>query len=68
MINIIGDRDGESKLQNAEKLLAKEKVYLHIYGKKETRTGRKMGHITVLGDELNDTIELAKECREIINI
>ncbi|MEO8665410.1 MAG: 5-(carboxyamino)imidazole ribonucleotide synthase [Ignavibacteria bacterium] len=68
MINIIGERNGLSKLQNAGELLSKEKVYLHVYGKKETRFGRKMGHITVLGDDLSKTIALAKECREAIRI
>ncbi|MEP7147078.1 MAG: 5-(carboxyamino)imidazole ribonucleotide synthase [bacterium] len=68
MINIIGERNGDAKLQNSEKVLSKEKAYLHIYGKKEVRTGRKMGHITVLGSDLHSKIELAKECREIIDI
>ncbi len=68
MINILGERNGEAKLQNAGKLLSKETAYLHIYGKKETQIGRKMGHITVLGDDLNNTVKLAGEYREIINI
>lgn len=68
MINIIGERNGEAKLQGAGKLLSKENIYLHIYGKKDTRTGRKMGHITVLSNDPENAIVSANEARESISI
>jgi 5-(carboxyamino)imidazole ribonucleotide synthase len=68
MINIIGERNGEAKLSRAGKIFSMEKVYLHIYGKKETKKGRKMGHITVLRKDLNEAIKIAGEARSDINI
>lgn len=68
MINILGERNGDALLSGEKEFLKKENVYLHIYGKNQTRIGRKMGHITVLNDNLDDAISIAAECREIIDI
>jgi len=68
MVNIIGRRNGEARLKNVGKILSHDKVYLHSYGKKETRVGRKMGHITVIGENLEETIATAENCRAEIGI
>ncbi|MBK8983772.1 MAG: 5-(carboxyamino)imidazole ribonucleotide synthase [Ignavibacteria bacterium] len=59
MINLLGKRDGESKIRRTGKVLSTQNTYLHIYGKKLTRTGRKMGHITVIDKDLNKAINNA---------
>ena len=43
-------------------------VSVHIYGKVETRPERKMGHITVAGDDLEVVLESAKIARSKISI
>lgn len=68
MINIIGERNGEAKLQGAGNVLSGERTYLHIYGKKETRAGRKMGHITVTGDDIEKLVFIAKQKRSSLDI
>ncbi len=68
MINIIGERNGAAKPVGIGSLLTKEKIYLHIYGKKETKTGRKMGHITVLRKDINEALDTALEARKDIEI
>lgn len=68
MINIIGDRNEKACLKNVDEVLNSSKTYLHIYGKEETRIGRKMGHITVLDNDLQKAIETANYCREKIHI
>lgn len=68
MINILGTRNGKAELKNAVELFKSENVYLHIYGKSETGIGRKMGHITVLNNDLRKAIELAGKSRDIIDI
>lgn len=48
MINLIGhDIDDLSDYEN------KPGTFIHLYGKKETREGRKMGHVTILKDKLD---------------
>jgi 5-(carboxyamino)imidazole ribonucleotide synthase len=52
MINLIGDRNGHSELDDYTDLIKDPMAYMHFYGKDETRVGRKMGHITVVGDNI----------------
>ncbi|MES2223317.1 MAG: 5-(carboxyamino)imidazole ribonucleotide synthase [Patescibacteria group bacterium] len=68
MINILGERCGEVKLEGEEKLKEINGATMHIYGKTETRPERKMGHITVVGDDLIEVMEKAKLARSIISI
>jgi len=55
MVNLLGDlwQDGEP---NWAKVLSQPGLHLHLYGKGDARVGRKMRHITALGE----TAELAK--------
>lgn len=59
MINLLGDvwADGEPDWSG---LLADPNVKLHLYDKGEARPGRKMGHFTLLGEEINTTLEAAE--------
>ena len=68
MINILGERDGKAKPQGYDLLFKSDNVFLHLYGKNETRKGRKMGHLTVNGTDKNDTIKKALKSREVFNI
>ncbi len=53
MVNIIGAEgfDGDVIYQGLEEVLAIEDAFVHLYGKKQTRPGRKMGHVTILSKE-----------------
>lgn len=68
MINLLGKREGEGVVENYDEVLANDNIHLHIYGKEKSRIGRKMGHITVLGDNLKKTLSLAKMAEKITNI
>jgi 5-(carboxyamino)imidazole ribonucleotide synthase len=58
MVNLLGDLwvKGEPDFSVA---LSSPKARLHLYGKKEARAGRKMGHITVLDESVNLALEEA---------
>jgi 5-(carboxyamino)imidazole ribonucleotide synthase len=65
MVNILGDawawRDGQVVGEPAWKtLLAAPNVKLHLYGKREPRPGRKMGHFTVTGSTVDAALEHAR--------
>lgn len=49
MMNIIGKKNGDSKIGFADSRKVRNNTFIHIYGKKENRIGRKMGHITSVG-------------------
>lgn len=61
MANLLGDlwNDAEPDWQA---LLASD-VKLHLYGKAEARPGRKMGHVTALGNSINDADRNVREAR-----
>ncbi|RME99031.1 MAG: 5-(carboxyamino)imidazole ribonucleotide synthase [Bacteroidetes bacterium] len=54
MLNILGEpgHTGPAHYQGLDEALAIPGVYAHLYGKTETRPFRKMGHLTVLGQDL----------------
>lgn len=61
MINLLGKRDGPGIISNYNTALSNNKVHLHVYGKHTSRVGRKMGHITVVGDNLKEILAIAKK-------
>ncbi|MBU6468125.1 MAG: 5-(carboxyamino)imidazole ribonucleotide synthase [Betaproteobacteria bacterium] len=67
MLNILGDI-WEQGTPQWEKVLEEPTASLHLYGKKEPRKGRKMGHITVLGPSANDALKKAEDIKHILNI
>jgi 5-(carboxyamino)imidazole ribonucleotide synthase len=67
MENILGTRNGPAEprwLRDYDH----EHVFVHLYGKRETRIDRKMGHITVVGDNLDQVYQQAKEARATLSI
>lgn len=56
MVNILGQPgfSGPARCVGWDKLMAMEKTYIHMYGKKLTKPYRKMGHVTILGSKMED--------------
>jgi len=65
MINLLGADgfSGSYRLKGLEEISAIEGVYVHLYGKSESKPMRKMGHITILGE----TIAEAHKKAELVN-
>lgn len=68
MVNILGDAwkwSGEECTGTPDwsALLREPRVHLHLYGKKEPRPGRKMGHFTVIGDTADSALERARQLK-----
>ena len=59
-MNIFGGAAGEDPLDLLSGGLATEGAHIHLYGK-ATRPGRKLGHVTVCGDDAEDVRERAWE-------
>lgn len=60
MINILGERNGKSELEGYSDIIKDPMADIHFYGKDETRVGRKMGHITVTGDDMEAVLNKAQ--------
>lgn len=67
MINILGERNGPADVHWSQEF-DPQRVFVHLYGKRETRIDRKMGHITVVGDNLDEVYQLAREARVALTI
>ena len=52
----------------AKKLLKLKGVNLHIYGKKETRPNRKLGHVTIINKNIIKAKKIAKKIKETVKI
>lgn len=68
MKNILGEKEGSGFPKGLEKALKIPGVSYHLYNKKESRVGRKMGHITVVGDLVKINLQKANKARKMLKI
>ena len=66
MVNLLGNREGIAQVSGMENALSIPGVNLHIYGKRLTRPGRKMGHVTALGQNIEEVLEKATKAASFI--
>ena len=70
MVNLVGEEghQGEVVYKNIGEILKLDGVTPHIYGKKETRPFRKMGHVTIVHSEINQARAIAQQVKETIKV
>jgi len=68
MINILGERDGLTKIIGVDEALQIPGVSVHLYGKSPTKIDRKMGHITATAKTVAQARAHAREARRKISI
>ncbi|MFT5678067.1 MAG: 5-(carboxyamino)imidazole ribonucleotide synthase [Planctomycetota bacterium] len=70
MVNLVGaeGHTGEVMYKNIEKIMAMDGVTPHIYGKKQTRPFRKMGHVTIVNEDIDKAREIAQEVKNSIKV
>src|SRR5262249_36374190 len=67
MENILGTRNGPAN-RDWHADYDHTHAFVHLYGKRETKVDRKMGHITVVGNNLEHVYKQAKEARAALSI
>ena len=70
MINLLGEKgfEGPVHYDGLEDILGIQGVHPHLYGKSKTKFFRKMGHITIVGNELNTVLDKAKRVQQTIRV
>lgn len=70
MVNLVGEEgfSGKAKYEGIEEILKLPKTYVHLYGKSETKPGRKMGHINVLADSREELMEKLVRIKSLIKV
>lgn len=70
MVNLVGAEGytGNVIYENIENIMNMDGVTPHIYGKKQTRPFRKMGHVTIVNEDLNEARRIAEEVKKSIKV
>ncbi|MAO09080.1 MAG: 5-(carboxyamino)imidazole ribonucleotide synthase [Alteromonas sp.] len=70
MVNLVGaeGHTGEVVYQNIGTILEMEGVTPHIYGKKQTRPFRKMGHVTIVNKDIAEARKIAEKVKNTIQV
>jgi len=70
MVNLVGEEgfSGQVVYENIEKIMAIDGVTPYIYGKRETRPFRKMGHVTIVNENMTEARKIAQEVKNSIRV
>ena len=70
MVNLVGEEGytGNVQYKNMENILNLEGVSPHIYGKKQTRPFRKMGHVTIVNKDIDKAHKIAEIVKKTIKV
>lgn len=70
MVNLVGSEghSGNVLYKNIEVIMEMEGVTPHIYGKKQTRPFRKMGHVTIVNEDINKARKIAEKVKNTIKV
>jgi len=70
MVNLVGSAGfyGDVIYENIEKILGWDGVTPHIYGKKQTRPFRKMGHVTIVNEDIDEARRIAEDVKNTIRV
>lgn len=70
LVNLLGEpgQEGDADYQGLPEALQRGNVFIHLYGKRQTKPGRKMGHVTILGKDKETLVHDAHALKQIIKI
>ena len=70
IVNLLGaeGHTGPAHYEGLQEVLQIENCFVHIYGKADTKPGRKMGHVTVLSRERQELIHQANRIKQTLKV
>lgn len=68
MVNVLGRRHGEASARALPAALQPGDAAVHVYGKRMVRPGRKMGHVTALGDSIEQARARAERAADRLEL
>ena len=68
IVNIIGAEGytGDVVYEGLDEVLKMDNVFVHLYGKKQTKPGRKMGHVTIISSDYQDLTHKANKIKHTL--
>ena len=70
IVNLVGEpgHTGDAHYEGLNDVLAMDNVFVHIYGKKQTKPGRKMGHVTILSNEPQELVHKVNGIKQLLKV
>ncbi|MDB5192229.1 MAG: 5-(carboxyamino)imidazole ribonucleotide synthase [Segetibacter sp.] len=70
IVNVVGaeGHNGPVSYEGLQDVLKLDNVFVHLYGKKDTKPGRKMGHVTILSNEHQELIHQANKIKNLLKV
>jgi 5-(carboxyamino)imidazole ribonucleotide synthase len=70
IVNVLGAANytGKAVYKGLPEVLKLDNVFVHLYGKQQTKPGRKMGHVTVLSDERQELIHTSMKIKQMLKV
>jgi 5-(carboxyamino)imidazole ribonucleotide synthase len=70
LVNLVGEEGytGKAIYAGLNKVLSLNNTFVHLYGKADTKPGRKMGHVTVLGNDYTELTHTAHKVKNILQV
>lgn len=70
IVNVVGaqNHSGKAVYKGLAEVLKLDNVFVHLYGKKVTKPGRKMGHVTILSNERQELIHTSVKIKNMLRI
>lgn len=70
MVNLVGaeNHTGDVVYKDIETIMEMDGVTPHIYGKRQTRPFRKMGHVTIVHEDINEARRVAENVKKTIQV
>jgi 5-(carboxyamino)imidazole ribonucleotide synthase len=70
MVNVLGSagHSGPAHYEGIDEVLRMDQAFVHLYGKRETKPGRKMGHVTILGKDKSELLFQANKVKRTLKV
>ena len=70
MINLLGEDgySGKTYYEGLNEVLSIPNAFVHLYGKEESKSGRKMGHATILSDDKQELLHQANKIKHTLKV
>jgi 5-(carboxyamino)imidazole ribonucleotide synthase len=70
IVNLLGaeEHSGNVFYEGLEEVLKIDNAFVHLYGKKQTKPGRKMGHVTIMSKDRSDLMHKANKIKHTLKV
>ena len=70
IVNLLGAEgySGDAHYEGLDEVMQMDNVFVHIYGKRQTKPGRKMGHVTIISKEKQDLVHKAHKIKRTLKV